>query len=197
VQAQVQRENQRNQMSRDDFLKEAAPSVTMNVIRDSERPRYDRIFELVNKTNQFNTTGRRWTPEDFRGLLASGAAIHTFEVVDKYTDYGLVGVVIVVGDTIEQWVMSCRVLGYQIEEAVMASVVKHVRASGYALVKGSLTETDVNFPCRTLFSKCGFTLGQNGYWILEADQGIDPPAHVTVQGLGNEDVLERALARCS
>jgi hypothetical protein len=45
-------------MSREEFLKKAAPAVTFfEVLRDARLPR---VIELLNKTNQFNTTGRRW-----------------------------------------------------------------------------------------------------------------------------------------
>jgi FkbH-like protein len=182
IQAQVLREGERKQFAREDFLREAAPQVTMMQIDSMDHPRFPRAFELLNKTNQYNTTGRRWTVEEFRKLLQSDTVIQTFEVVDKYTDYGLVGVIIVSGSTIEQWVMSCRVLGYQIEDAVMANIVQAIRAKGVGTIVGRLVETDVNFPCRSLFSKCGFA-GMGERWILEADQDIAVPGHVTIREL--------------
>jgi FkbH-like protein len=185
IQAQVEREGQRAQMSREDFLREAALSVRVTTIATIDHPRFSRVFELVNKTNQFNTTGRRWTAEDLGRLLDDGALLHTFEVVDKYTDYGMVGVVIVSGGTIEQWVMSCRVLGYQVEEAVMANIVRSLRANGLDTITGHLLETDVNFPCRTLFSKCGFTV-QGGCWVLEPGNSISMPSHITMGELSDQ-----------
>ena len=102
--------------------------------------------------------------------------------MDKYTDYGLVGVVIVCDNRIEQWVMSCRVLGYEIEDAVMATIVRSLRAKGIGAIAGRLVETDVNFPCRNLFSKCGFTEhGQN--WLLLGGHDIAVPGHVTIRDL--------------
>jgi FkbH-like protein len=181
VKAQVQREGERKEMSREDFLRQAAPVVTMTSIFSIEHPRFNRVFELINKTNQFNTTGRRWTMEAFRALLNSGAELHTFDVVDQYTNYGMVGVVIVSDGAIEQWAMSCRVLGYQIEEAVMATIVQSLRLRGCDAIAGRLIETEVNFPCRTLFSKCGFTREGAG-WILLPSETILVPGHITVNG---------------
>jgi FkbH-like protein len=179
VQAQVVRETERKQLTREDFLMEAAPVVTMMPIDGIDHPRFARAFELLNKTNQFNTTGQRRTSEEMQRLFAAGAQIHSFEVVDKYTDYGLVGVIVALGANIEQWAMSCRVLGYQIEEAVMATIVHAMRASGQAVITGKLVETDVNFPCRGLFSKCGFK--RNGdIWWLDADTSLTVPGHVRI-----------------
>jgi FkbH-like protein len=118
VQRQLLREDQRKHMPSEEFLQEANPDVTMVIIDTTDHPRFARAFELLNKTNQYNTTGRRWAFEEPRASLRSGARMYAFEVEDRYTDYGLVGVVIVSGSTIERWVMSCRVLGYEIEEAV-------------------------------------------------------------------------------
>lgn len=182
IQAQVLREGERKVFSRDDFFREAAPQITMAQIDSLDHPRFGRAFELLNKTNQYNTTGRRWTVEAFRKLMQSDAVIHTFDVVDKYTEYGMVGVIIVSGNTIEQWVMSCRVLGYQIEDAVMAMIVRALREKGFGAIRGYLVETDVNFPCRGLFAKCGFAdIGE--HWVLEDDRNITVPDHVTIREL--------------
>lgn len=183
IQAQVLREGERKQFAREDFLREAAPQVTMTRIDSMDHPRFPRAFELLNKTNQYNTTGRRWTTEEFRKLLQSDTAIHTFEVADKYTDYGLVGVIIVCDNRIEQWVMSCRVLGYEIEDAVMATIVRSLRAEGIGAIVGRLVETDANFPCRNLFSKCGFTEHDQEEWLLLGGRETAVPGHVTVRDL--------------
>jgi predicted enzyme involved in methoxymalonyl-ACP biosynthesis len=78
--------------------------------------------------------------------------------------------------------MSCRVLGYAIEDAVMAIIVRSLREKGTGAIRGRLIETDVNFPCRSLFSKCGFTL-MGDHWILEDYQEPAVPGHVTVMEL--------------
>ena len=53
--------------------------------------------------------------------------------------------------------MSCRVLGYQVADAVMATVIAMMRADRASAVTGRLIHTDVNFPCRDLFRDCSFT----------------------------------------
>ena len=180
VQAQVAREDRRKQMSREDFLRNAAPRVTMGLIDGEDHERFPRAFELLNKTNQYNTTGRRWTREELAAHFRTGAVLHTFEVEDSFTAYGLVGAVIVNGAEIDQWVMSCRVLGYQVENAVMAAIVRGLRAAGAAAVRGRLIETDVNFPCRSLFAACGFA--QDGeWWTLDADRVVEVPGHVVLE----------------
>jgi FkbH-like protein len=177
MQAQFAREEQRQVVSRAEFLAAAAPKVKMTRIAEIAHPRFDRVLELLNKTNQFNTTGRRWRIEECNELLRGGGTIWAFEVSDSFTNYGLVGAVFVRDRIIEQWVMSCRVLGYQVEEAVMAHIVGSLADGGSDEVKGRLVETDANFPCRDLFAKCGFEERGN-HWVLAPGTIVETPTHV-------------------
>jgi hypothetical protein len=53
------RETQRQAMSRAAVLRQAAPKVASFVMASADDPRFPRIFALVNKTNQFNTSDKR------------------------------------------------------------------------------------------------------------------------------------------
>jgi FkbH-like protein len=182
IQAQLIRETQRKEMSRDQFLREAAVTVTALSIDGTEHARFERAFELINKTNQFNTTGRRWTTEEIRAFFRNGGRMLAFEVKDRFTFYGLVGVVLFHVGEIDQWIMSCRVLGYQIEEAVMGIIVFAMRSAQPGAISGRLIRTDVNFPCRDLFRKCGFTdPNDSGEWVLAPHAAIPFPEHVTIE----------------
>jgi FkbH-like protein len=180
VQAQLEREGQRRVMAREDFLAEAAPRMALFEIDSVGHPRFPRCLELINKTNQYNTTGGRLGLEAAAGLFARGGRFHAFEVADAFTNYGLVGVVVTRDAAIEQWVMSCRVLGYDIESAVMAQVVRTLRRDGAEDITASLVTTDANFPCRDLFAKNGFTETGEGLWRLS--NAVDPvrPEHVQI-----------------
>src|SRR5262249_24905108 len=53
----------------------------------------DRIHELVSRTNQFNTTTRRYQKAELRTLMdGDDSSVWTLRVKDRLTDYGLVGV---------------------------------------------------------------------------------------------------------
>lgn len=179
MQAQVVRESNRGALTREEFLKSAAPIVTVSVIDNTNSANFPRASELINKTNQFNTTGRRWKYEDFESFLSAGGRIFTFKVSDSYTDYGLVGAITVQNNMIEQWVMSCRILGYDIEKAVMSILVAGMRAEGHNEIDARLEFTDVNFPCRDLYSKCDFKLLEN-VWKLDENAQLRIPDHVKI-----------------
>jgi predicted enzyme involved in methoxymalonyl-ACP biosynthesis len=59
VQAHGREETQRQAMSRAAVLRQAAPKVASFVMASADDPRFPRIFALVNKTNQFNTSDKR------------------------------------------------------------------------------------------------------------------------------------------
>jgi FkbH-like protein len=179
VQAQLRREEDRSTISEADFLAAAAPVVTCAQLHDTADERFARASELVGKTNQFNTTGRRWTSTEWASFFANGGAALTFSATDAYTQYGLVGVILYRGDTIEQFVMSCRVLGYGVEQAVLSHLVAFLRANGAAEIVARLVETNANFPCRDVYAKAGFVArGQD--WVLDANASPKAPAHVRV-----------------
>ncbi len=172
IQAQGVREDQRAGLPREDFLAQQETVVSLGEIADTEAPRFARAIELINKTNQFNTTGQRWTRRECAAHFAAGGVFVVYDVADRFADYGLVGVVIVRGAHVLQWVMSCRVIGMGVEQAVMAELV---RAMGMA--SGLLVETDANLPCRRLYGDCGFVL-KDEVWTLPAGTAVPAPPFI-------------------
>ncbi|HLH93483.1 MAG TPA: HAD-IIIC family phosphatase [Xanthobacteraceae bacterium] len=177
VRAQVEREADRARMSREEFLASLKVTVKMLEIASTEDNRFPRALELINKTNQFNTTGRRWTRADCAAAFARGARFQAFEVQDRFTRYGLVGVVVVEEGRIDQFVMSCRVLGLDVETAVVAALSKRLQ-NGRDLA-ARLEATDANLPCRDLYDRCGFKQDGN-YWIKPRAHTVEAPAHVAL-----------------
>lgn len=173
IQAQVARETARTRMSRPEFLASLDIRVRLFPLRDAADERFARSFELINKSNQFNTTGRRWTQDECIAAFAAGTIFWAFEVEDRFTRYGVVGVAIATGGDIQQFVMSCRVVGLEVELAVVAAVTR--AAGGQAI--GRLVETDANFLCRDLFARCGFVARDDG-WVLPAGSPVGHPAHI-------------------
>jgi FkbH-like protein len=179
VQAQIEREGSRQRLSRPEFLASLGVAVRLFEVNSAEHPSFRRVFELLNKTNQFNTTGRRWTREECLAALSRGRTFFAFEAEDKFTPYGLVGVAIVEGQTIEQFVMSCRVLGLDVEIAVVAALAQRILGDERGELNGQLAATDANAPCRDLFQRCGFE-SDNGRWIKRSGANLEQPRHVTV-----------------
>jgi FkbH-like protein len=181
VRAQVAREETRQSLSREEFLASLKVQVTLFAVDSVANPRFPRVLELINKTNQFNTTGKRWTQEECALALSSGEAeFYAFDVTDVYTAYGLVGVLVVDEEGIRQFVMSCRVMGLQAEIAAVAAVAGRLRARGLLTISCAMVETEKNLPCRDLYARCGFQAAEGGRWVRDMALPLPVPAHVTL-----------------
>ena len=96
---------------------------------------HDRIVQLINKTNQFNTTTRRYSCEEIEAYRQPADALTLqFRLIDRIGDNGLVSTMILRPTPdcedvleIENWVMSCRVFGRQLEFAAMNIAVEAAR----------------------------------------------------------------------
>ena len=179
VRAQVDREEQRRSLSHEEFLASLQVKLTMFEVDGTNHPRFNRVLELVNKTNQFNTTGQRRTLEEFTAMFARGERVLAFEVADRFTQYGLVGVIMLDADGIGQFVMSCRVLGLGVEQAAVAVVIDEMAQRGAASVFAAMIETDRNQPCRQLYAQCGFEPAPGG-WRRAVEPRLDKQAHLVL-----------------
>jgi len=177
VQAQVQRETQRRVMSREEFLHTLDLRVTLSAIDSPNHPHFARSLELINKTNQFNTTGRRWTAAEANDFLIRGGRFYSFDAQDKFTSYGTIGVAALRGGVFEQFVMSCRVVGMDVEFAAIAEIVSAERAERGIPISAKIVETDANSLCRELYSHAGFE-AVDGTWQMPSARSIVVPAHI-------------------
>jgi FkbH-like protein len=179
IQAQITREEHRQRLSRDEFLKSLDLKLNLFEIDGVAHRAFPRVLELINKTNQFNTTGKRWTEQECMAAFAAGCRFLAFEVEDRFTAYGLVGVIVVKGACIAQFVMSCRVAGMDVEIAAVAEVARLLGREGQNTVWGSMVETPLNLLCRDLYKRCGF-VEADGEWQRHTIPFPDMPDYVRV-----------------
>ena len=151
------REEDRDALSREEFLRDLDCRVRLLRIETMDHPEAARCQELLNKTNQFNTTGLRWSAAQLAYLLSIGATLYAFHARDRYSDYGLVGVLIYRDGLFVQFAMSCRVLGLGIEQAVIGGLMTEIMArEARQDFAARIFETDSNMVCRDVFLRCGF-----------------------------------------
>lgn len=173
-------------MSHDEFL----ASLGLTVRRIDVGPgEVGRVTQLVNKTNQFNLTTIRRSEAEVAALLDDpGASLFAFSVDDRFGEYGIVGVVIArldIGWHLDTVLMSCRVLGRGVETAMLATVVRSLRArEGAGSIHGTYRRTDRNAMVAELLAEHGFDpvhADEGGsHFVLPADRAIPVPAHITV-----------------
>lgn len=164
---QIIREESRQSMSREDFLMTLETRLSLFCVSNTGHESFSRVRELTNKTNQFNTTGVRWDVNKYQEFFGDGGKIIVFSVADKFADYGVVGAMYIMGSTIAQFVMSCRVLGMNVELAALEEGVCFIRENGGGKVSGILVETESNTPCRNVFINSGFFAEVPGNYTLD------------------------------
>ncbi len=139
---------------------------------------YERTVQLINKTNQFNTnTLRMDMPEFLRYLDGDNNEIFVANVSDRYGDSGLVAVMVTRrdGDTlhIENMLMSCRVMGRQIENAIIHAVASAEAKYGVRRIKASYVPTAKNKPVERLWDSMGFSLASEHDGVKEYEAEIN------------------------
>jgi len=137
-----------------------------------------RIAQLINKTNQFNVTTRRYTEQEV-AEFESSAQHYTLQisVKDRFGDNGMISVVICTKRNVEwdidTWLMSCRVLNRKVEEAVCNRIARDAKAAGAKRLLGTFAPTDRNSIVRELYSKLGFKLLDEqptaSRWVLDLE----------------------------
>jgi FkbH-like protein len=121
-----------------------------------------RIAQLINKSNQFNLTTRRYNEEDVRKFEEDRAGILCWQarLDDTFGNHGMIGVVIVRTASkiwsIDTWLMSCRVLGRGVEETLMNLLVEQARAAGVEEIRGEYMPTSRNSLVADLLPRLGF-----------------------------------------
>ena len=164
-QAQEKRKkDKKNFQSIGDYLSGIDMVVNMS-INDKNKAR--RITQLVNKTNQFNLTTRRYSESEIIGFMESHN-VFGFELVDKFGDFGLVAVVIIANNDIDSFLVSCRALGRGLEYKILFLIDKYMKSD----LKASYTKTKKNFQVSNFYDKFSSSIDYDGdktYYHLNKD----------------------------
>lgn len=142
--------------------------LAMEISRESPEANSERLTQLVNKTNQFNLTTKRYEPSAMQRLLQdAGKRVYLYRVKDCFGDNGIVAAVIVdlteAVPMIDTFVMSCRVMGRNIENAIIEDIERELYRQGYTSLRAKYLPTAKNRPVENLFEKLD-------YRILAADK---------------------------
>ena len=120
-----------------------------------------RAVQLINKTNQFNLTTRRYSEVAAAAVIDDPDAIGLVtRLVDRFGDNGIVGVII--GRRrdddlhVDTWLMSCRVLGRRVEHATLEVLTWVARSHGIRTLIGEYIPSLKNRMVRDHYLNLGF-----------------------------------------
>ena len=184
-----------------DYLASLQMTITFQPFDATGRAR---IVQLINKSNQYNLTTRRYTEPEV-AELESDPTVFTLQVrlADIFGDNGMISVVICrpgkAGEwEIDTWLMSCRVLGRTVEHWTLREILLHAREAGIRKLVGIYRPTDRNQLVDDHYAKLGFTRVESdaegmSRWELPVEDIAPEGAVMKVVslslGLADENVL--------
>jgi FkbH-like protein len=167
-------------------------SLDMRIIFNSfDRTTRVRVAQLINKSNQFNLTTRRYTEAEVAEAEADPNAmtLHA-RLIDKFGDNGIICIIIcrVTASatwTIDTWLMSCRVLGRGVEKMVLREILLRARTRNIRTLVGIYRPTERNGMVREHYGNMGFArVGEDAdgttQWELSTDAEVEE-APMTVE----------------
>jgi FkbH-like protein len=161
----------------EDYLRSLQTTALSGPFEPRQLPR---IAQLIQRSNQFNLTTRRYSEAECAAMMRDEKGFHTLTltVQDRFGDFGLVNLAILkkAGDTLEidTFLMSCRVLQRGVEQLAMNCIFGYAVQHGFQQVVGRYIPTAKNAMVKVFYEQFGF-------------QRVDAP--------GSEGVVYRLPAR--
>jgi FkbH-like protein len=156
------------------YLASLAMEITFQPFDQTGRAR---IAQLINKSNQFNLTTKRYTEAQV-AAMQDDPAYFTLQIrlSDTFGDNGMISVIICRRATkeaweIDTWLMSCRVLGRRVENMALLAILEQAKKEGVRKLIGTYVPTDRNKLVQEHYAKLGFQVVQteNGISTYELD----------------------------
>ncbi|HUA15087.1 MAG TPA: HAD-IIIC family phosphatase [Verrucomicrobiae bacterium] len=142
----------------DDWLRSLETKV---VVEELNRSNQSRVAQLFNKTNQMNLATRRMSESEIAAWAGrDGRHLFAFRVSDRFGDSGLTGILTLdfEGDSLRivDFILSCRVMGRQVEEAMLAVASEFCRQHKGQRLLARYIPTAKNKPCHEFWMRSGF-----------------------------------------
>jgi FkbH-like protein len=199
-QANAERASLQRAGNLEDYLQSLEMVATISPFNSIGRVR---IAQLINKSNQFNLTTRRYSERDVEQFeKAPDKFCLQLSLADRFGDNGMISVVIFDRAADEwrcdTWLMSCRVLGRRVEELMLAAVAEAAGGAGAGRLVGVYLPTKKNSLVANHFSKLGFEKVLNRAdggteWVLDLAKyqaPVLPIAVVRPDGYTTPDAAE-------
>jgi FkbH-like protein len=139
-----------------------------------------RVTQLINKTNQFNLTTKRYSLEEVhRRMISPNSWFHWYSLRDRFADHGLIGILLAEMTssewTVDTWLMSCRVIGRGVEDFMFRDMVEHAQRSGAQRLRAYYIPTAKNKLVEDLLPRFGFVATDNAdEFVLDLAAAVLP-----------------------
>ena len=109
-------------------------------------------------------------------------------MAERFGDNGITGCIMINGNEIDTFLLSCRILGKGIEKAFVKQILQELRNHGLTELKAAYLPTAKNSQVADFYDKCGFELvseaeGAKSYQIdmAKADLEIEKYYHINMK----------------
>jgi FkbH-like protein len=142
-----------------DFIKSLGIKAVLSYAKSNQ---YTRISQLIERTNQFNLTNNYYSIAELHEYVDRGNLILIGNVSDSFGSYGDVFVIMITTMDkqliIDNLLMSCRVMGKNIEFSFMKLIENLLINLGYKSISASYIRSKKNTPVAKLYDKLNFEL---------------------------------------
>jgi len=175
--------------SAEEWLLSLDTELTVEELSDANRVR---VVQLLNKTNQMNLTTRRLSEQELQTWLQSDKRkLWAFRVRDKFGDSGLTGILSLEVTSevayVSDFVLSCRVMGRNIERAMVACASRYCASLGLRELRAHYLPTVKNKPCLEFWMSSGFSHKEENWFVWLLDQPYVFPPGIKVNSLPGVD----------
>lgn len=138
-----------------------------------------RAAQLCQKTNQFNSTTRRYDQKQLFDMTSSGDDVFVINYADKFSPAENIGVIIIryaerEAAFLDLYLLSCRVLGRGIENIVPNIAAKIADQKGYEKISAEVIRTTRNTPVRDIYQSSGFCQMSETIWEMKCANFVIP-----------------------
>lgn len=159
-----------------------------------------RATSLIQKTNQFNLTTRRRDMAEIKKMSEDPAWFaYCYALEDRFGSAGIIGVVLAEAEggglDLDNWVVSCRVLGRRVEFGMAAHLLQWMEEHGLHTLNGTFIPTERNAPTAGFLSELGLEkMSETKDASKYQAKNLAPPAHfadLVVPNAGSEKERSR------
>jgi len=143
----------------DSYLASLNMQITFQPFDETGRAR---ITQLINKSNQFNLTTRRYSEVEVAAIQNDPNCFALqVRLSDAFGDNGMISVIVCrrispLTMEFDTWLMSCRVLGRRVENVVLKEISDYAIGVGVKELLGKYVPTDRNALVQDHYEKLGF-----------------------------------------
>ena len=163
------KEFQSKEKNLENFLKKLSMRMEISSIN---KLNHDRAVQLINKTNQFNLTTRRYDSNKLKKFISeTGTITLVGRLIDKFGDHGITALAIAKPKVINKkniyildtFLLSCRILGREVEKALLNVLINKLINLNVNLLEAHYKKTKQNILCKDFLKNNNFSFKDNKY----------------------------------